>query len=362
MLAARTGACGSQRVAPVCLVVFMLVLGACRSAGGPIFDPVDPPILWPSPPQEARVSYVGQIASSSDLKATRSFGRWIGDLITGAEPPKGLYGPRSVVRTRDGERLWIADPGGRCLHLFDLESREYAKIDRVGDQQLLSPVGVCLGPPGTLYLCDSEAVAVYSLDERTGALQETVAGPESLFRPAALCFVESRNELFVVDSGFHDVKVLTPEGELSRTLGRRGSAPGELNFPCDIAAGDGEVWISDSGNHRVQALGYDGDFVAQIGRAGDAPGDLALPKGIALDDSGHVYVVDARFENVQIFDRSGQLLLYFGEEGPGPGEFWLPSGLFIDREARVWVCDSYNRRIQVFDLEQQVETHGNADD
>ena len=358
----RADECGSRRRCRTFLIAGVLVLGACRAVPAPIFDPVDPPILWPPRPDEARISYVGRISSSADLKPTRSFARRIGDLIVGAEEPKELYGPRSVVRTRDGARLWIADPGGRCLHLFDLENRNYAKIERVGGEQLLSPVGVCLGTQGTLYLCDSEAVAVYSLDDRTGAWIGTITGPETLQRPAALCFVESRDELFVVDSGSHDVKVLSTRGELVRILGKRGSGRGELNFPCDITTGDGAVWISDSGNHRVQALSYDGDFLTEIGGAGDAPGDLSLPKGIALDDSGRVYVVDARFENVQIFDESGQLLLFFGQEGPGPGEFWLPSGLFIDAENRIWVCDSYNRRIQVFDLHPKVEADGNADD
>jgi len=136
---------------------------------------------------------------------------------------------------------------------------------------------------------------------------------------------------------------------LLRIIGRRGTKPGEFNYPCDITFANNLLWITDSGNHRVQAVRPTGEPVASFGQAGDAPGDLALPKGIAVDPDGHVYVTDGRFENVQVFDSSGRLLLVLGEEGVGPGEFWLPGGVFIDERSRIWICDTYNGRVQVFE-------------
>jgi hypothetical protein len=242
----------------------------------------------------------------------------------------------------------VADPGGRCLHLFDLHSRFYRKIGQLGGKPLLSPVGLCPGPDASVYVCDSEDLSIHRLSDVDGGLLGSLRLPEDILRPVAMSYHEASGELFVVDVKAHDIKVLDAKGGLRRILGRRGNALGEFNFPCDIAD-DGELlWIVDAGNARLQTMRRTGEPVGSFGQSGDAPGDLALPKAVAHDSDGQVYLVDSRFENVQIFDRTGQLLLYFGEEGIGPGQFWLPSDVFIDRNDRIWICDTYNGRVQVF--------------
>lgn len=294
------------------------------------------------------MTYVGQLKNSDDLKPQRSGLDAIGQFFVGKKEPSPLYGPRSVVCTPGGERVWVADPGGRCLHCFDLKRRTYLKVDRAGSERLLTPVGVSLGPPGSIFICDSERVAVLRFDDGDGRLLDAVELPEEVIRPVAAHYDAERAELYVVDTLAHDVKVFDQAGRLSRVLGRRGDLPGEFNYPTAIAADGQRLWIADSGNHRVQAITREGTPLTAFGRAGDQPGDLALPKSLALDSDGNLYVVDGRFENIQIFDDQGRLLLYFGEEGSGPGQFWLPGGIFIEPGGRIWVCDSYNRRLQVF--------------
>ncbi|MEK7711341.1 MAG: hypothetical protein AAB341_05535 [Planctomycetota bacterium] len=344
-----------MRFARVC-VVAMIGAGlasGCASPARPIFEEPSQTFAWPPPPKPARIRYVGQLTGSADLKPARSGLEKLGALLVGKKEPDLLYGPRAVVCTPDGQRVWIADPGGRCLHLFDLERRKYLKITKAGDAHLLTPVGVCLGPPGSIYVCDSEAAAVFELSDRDGTQVAALHLPEEVDRPAAVYYDSATGEVYVVDVTAHNIKVLDTDGSLRRMIGRRGAEPGEFNFPTAIAADDKNLWIADSGNHRVQAIDRAGEPVATFSQAGDAPGDLALPKSVAIDSTGHVYVVDGRFENVQIFDSEGRLLLFFGEEGTGPGEFWLPGGIFIEPTGRIWVCDSYNRRVQVFQYAQE---------
>jgi DNA-binding beta-propeller fold protein YncE len=296
------------------------------------------------------VRYVGELRKAKDLKPPVSFFKALGRIFAGSEPPQPLYGPRAVVCSRDGQRVWIADPGGRCLHMFGLEDRAYRQITCLGDVQLLSPVGICLGDGESIYVCDSENGSVHRLSDRTGALLEEVRVGEDLGRPVALAYDSSVGELYVVDVVAHNIKVVDRDGHLIRLIGRRGTGPGEFNFPCGIADDGERIWVVDTGNHRVQGLTRAGEPEVEFGQVGDAPGDLALPKGVAVDSQGHLYVVDARFENVQIFDREGRLLLSFGEEGNAAGEFWLPSGIHVDSTDRIWVCDSYGRRVQVFEF------------
>jgi DNA-binding beta-propeller fold protein YncE len=342
-----TGRPGLWTVMPL----IALAGGGCAQPLKPIFEARHPPIVWPPPPtpSPARIRYVGQLHSAADLKPPPKPFQALGNLLVGAQEPERLYGPRAVLRTEPGGLVWIADPGGRCVHVFDLERRQYKKIERAGDSHLLSPVGLCPGPDQSVYVCDSQGVEVYRFCTVTRGFLGSLRLPEDVLRPVAISYNAAERELYLVDVSAHDIKVLGLSGDLQRLIGRRGTGAGEFNFPCDIAD-DGELlWVADTGNCRVQGLTRAGKPVVTIGQAGDAMGDLALPKGVALDSDGHIYVVDARFENVQVFDRRGQLLLVFGEEGIGPGEFWLPAGIFIDARDRLWICDSYNGRVQVFD-------------
>ncbi len=335
------------------LLCLTALLSACRAVPKPILEEPSPAIVWPPPPQPPRIRYVGQLRNTDDLKAPDRGLSALGRLFVGKSPPAPLYGPRAVAVTPDAIRVWVADPGGRCMHLFDLQRRAYLKIEKAGDTHLLAPVAVALGPTGSIYVCDSEQVAVYRLSDADGRLLEALRLPEELLRPVAVYYDDAADELYVVDSAGHDIKVLGPDGALRRIIGHRGEKPGEFNFPSAIAADGTSLWIADSGNHRVQSISRGGQTGVSFGQAGDAPGDLALPKSVALDPAGHLYVVDGRFENIQIFDQQGQLLLFFGEEGSGPGQFWLPGGIFIEPSGRIWVCDSYNRRLQVFQYVQE---------
>ncbi len=333
-----------------------LALAGCSQQLRPIFDEQAAGIAWPPPPAQARIRYLGQLRGADDLKPPPKPFAALGQLLLGPPEPQRFYGPRSAVCVDDGRRVCIADPGGRCVHLLDLQDRSYRKVTEVGGAPLLKPVDVCAGPAGSFYLCDSEDAAVHRLSARDGQRLESPRLPEDIQRPVAVYFDAQSTDLYVVDVGAHDIKVLAPDGTLRRLFGRRGSAPGEFNFPCDIAADAETLWVVDAGNSRVQGLTRAGEPIAALGQVGDAPGDLALPKSVAVDSDRHLYVLDARFENVQVFDRSGQLLLFFGQEGGGPGEFWLPSGVFIDQVDRLWVCDTYNARVQVFQYVPERQT------
>ncbi len=331
----------------VAVVTLMTSVAGCHRPLRPVFEQTSPPITWPSDPTKARFRYVGCLKSSADLKPHGKPLQGLVDLFVGRKPAQSLYGPRSLIVTGGGERLWVADPGGRCVHIFDLESRSYRRIIDAGRERLLSPSGLCTASDRAVFVCDSEASAIHEYDDDSGVWRRSLRLTDDIKRPVAVRYNADRQELFVVDVAAHDIKVLSREGRLIRVIGRRGSKPGEFNFPCDIADDGTLIWVADTCNQRIQGLTYLGEPVVTFGEAGDAPGKMALPKGVAVDSQGNVYVVDARFENVQIFDRMGNLLLVIGKEGIGFGQFSLPSGIFIDISDRVWICDTYNKRIQV---------------
>jgi len=184
--------------------------------------------------------------------------------------------------------------------------------------------------------------------DRDGGWRESFGEGDALVRPTSLAVDDARNRLLVTETKGHRLSVYTLDGVLVKRIGKRGGAPGEFNFPFDVAVGsDGFMYVVDAGNFRVTVFDADGNPVNQFGAPGDYPGTFARPKGIALDSDGNIYVADAAFGNFQIFNQRGQPLLYVGEGGRGPGQFLLPADIAFDDD-RLYVVDQLNRRLQVF--------------
>lgn len=272
----------------------------------------------------------------------------LGEAVFGKKPIRAMLSPYATCTDR-GSRLFVCDSNGQMVHVFDLESRKYEqwRPDASG-RKFSQPVGLAFDSRNHLLVSDSVAGAIFVFDATGVCLGEI--GGEHLKRPCGLAYDAARDRLFVADAGLHQVLVLALDGEVIETIGERGSALGQFNFPTNLAVDStGRLFVSDTLNFRVQVFGPDLKPIRQIGRQGDLPGYFAQPKGIALDREDHVYVIDSQFEAVQIFDAEGQLLMNFGQEGHGPGEFWLPAGMHIDEHNRIWIADCYNQRVQVFD-------------
>lgn len=340
--------------------LLLLLACGCASKPGVIFEPPATPVRWPDPPETARIAYVGQIATSRDLKPSKGLLESLGEGLFGKKNIQALLSPYAVC-TDNRNRLFVADNNGQIVHVFNLDTRKYEqwglgtepKRSRTPDtlpasQRLTQPVGLAWDPSGRLLVADSVAAGIFVFADDGTLLGELGAG--LLQRPCGLAVDPTSRRIFVADVAAHQIVVLSHDGQLLARIGQRGSSLGQFNYPTNVAIDStGRLYVSDSLNFRVQQFSPDLRPLRQIGRHGDMPGTFAQPKGIAVDREDHLYVVDSRFESVQIFDPQGELLLSFGEEGRGPGQFWLPAGIFIDVNNRLWIADSYNRRVQVLD-------------
>jgi len=311
---------------------------------GTLFPPINPPRVWPSPPDTPRIRLVAVLSSSADLKAARTFSDAMDSALRGPRPAIRFSSPQGIA-VRSPDLVAVADGDGGAVHIIDLDLRTQQTVFGDGDERFGMPMGVAwVGE--RLFVSDAKRHEVIALDAR--GRWAARFGSELLGRPVGITFMPVRQELFVVDGGTHQIAVFDRSGRLLRIVGSRGTEPGQFNFPTHISSLGERLLVADSGNARVQLLDPYGQCIRTFGKKGDAAGDLSFPKGVAWDQDGHIYVVDAHFENVQVFAETGELLMAFGEEGSALGELSLPSGLTIDEQGRIWVADSGNRRLQVF--------------
>lgn len=327
----------------------LLPLGAAWgcTAPGPVFPPVNPPIVWPAPPDRPRLAYVGALRGEADLGRRPVGWEALRAALVGPTLPVAFVQPTAVAVR--GPRVAVCDPaapGAAAVHVLDIEARTFASW-RPG---LKFPIDVAF-VGDDLAVADAQGGRVIVLDP--GGFVRATLGEGLIARPAALAWDAAAHELWVLDAGQHALLAFSREGELLRSVGRRGNAPGEFNFPAGMCklpdqAGATRLAVADAMNFRVQIIDAAGDVHALFGRKGDAAGDFSFPRDVAADSDGHLYVLDKHFENVQLFDHAGRLLLAFGGQGAAPGQFNLPAGIAIDEHDRVWIADTHNRRVQVF--------------
>jgi DNA-binding beta-propeller fold protein YncE len=171
-------------------------------------------------------------------------------------------------------------------------------------------------------------------------------GAGELVRPTGIGIDKTTGDIYVADTGAHQVKVFTAGGELTRTIGVPGDAPGELNAPMHICISGGKVYVSDTLNARVQIFSAkDGALVGQIGQRGLFVGNLVRPKGVAVDSDNNVYVVESYHDHLLIYNDAGKFLLPLGGTGADIGQFFLPAGAWSDDNDRIFISDMFNARV-----------------
>lgn len=325
------------------LPIAALLLAACASV--PPAAPEGLALVWPAAPDLPRVAFVRSITKAEDLDIRKGLMQRFGELIFGAEDLR-LVRPMAVAEA--GGALYVADPGVRGVHRFDRGAAQHTIVRRAGGLPLPSAVGLARGGAGEVYVTDSSLRKVFVIQPGAEVAVE-VGLRADLRQPTGIAFDSASGRLFVADTAAHQVLVFERDGSLATTLGRRGEAEGEFNFPTLLwRDAQGRLYVTDALNHRVQIFDGTGRFVSQFGRQGNGSGDLARHKGVATDSWGHIYVVDGLLHALQVFDTQGRLLLGLGAQGSEPGEFWLPAGIFISADDTIYVADAYNRRVQVF--------------
>ncbi|RMD79568.1 MAG: 6-bladed beta-propeller [Gammaproteobacteria bacterium] len=328
-----------------------LLLAGCASQPR---QPYQPHPVFPAPPDPPRFVFERSLRSSEDLSPPGTLDRLRRFAVGGPAEVVGLVKPYGVA-ARPG-RVYVTDTVQRAVVLFDLERGRVRLLGTEGPGALAKPIGITLGPGGEVYVADAEArrVRVYDAD---GHHLRDIGGAELLRRPVGVALSPDGGTLYVVDVGGvdnrdHRVQVFDARsGRHLRTIGTRGTAPGQFNLPLQAdTAPDGTLYVVDGGNFRVQAFSPQGRFLRAFGELGRYPGQFARPKGIAVDPAGRVYVVDAAFGNFQIFDPQGRLLLFIGQRGSsgGPAVYMLPAGIDVDRRGWIYVVDQFFRKVDVY--------------
>jgi len=313
-----------------------------------------PRLVWPEPPEVARVEFVKSITSDEDLQKDTTNTQSILNFLQGEVSAKNrIVEPMGIAVSDDGDRVYISDKAQNAVFVYDFAKKTSVKIGE--KKPLAMPMGLAIDAQENIYVAEQQRKGV-SVYDRAGNFVRFVTH-ESITRPNGVAVDKERKKLYVVDtatsdSADHTVKTFDLEGQFLGKMGLgKGNADGALLFPTYITiAPNGHVLVSDTLNSRLQEFDADGKFVRTVGKLGNAFGEFDKPKGVGYDTFGNLYAVDSGWSNVQIFNSKGQVLMFFGGRGTYPGLMQNPGVLTIDKKNRIYVGDVLNHRVNVYQL------------
>lgn len=310
--------------------------------------------VWPQPPETPRYAYVGELTGEDNFRDENAQQRgtatkildWLVGLASGNRDRVVLQRPASGMVDAKG-RIYVTDASRHAVYVFDKVAGKLEVWDWARENTpFKSPVGIAAGPNGQILVADAARGQVFRLDAQGNPIDSF--GKGILKWPTGLARDGKQGLVFVTDTYAHDVKVFDDRGKLLRVIGRRGTGPGEFNFPTHLSLSDGQLYVADTANARIEVFDEAGKFLRQFGQRGLYVGNLVRPKGVAADGDGHVYVVESMHDYLLVFDQKGRFLLPIGGTGNEPGEFYLPAGAWTDNNGRVYVADMFNGRVVIF--------------
>jgi sugar lactone lactonase YvrE len=269
-------------------------------------------------------------------------------------------------------------PAG-VVSTFAGKAGESGSIDgTLADARFNGPTGVALDQVGNMYVIDNWSCTIRKIS--SSGMVSTLAGSwwgyadgngaEAQFAGPNAVVVDGSGNLFVVDSGNHAIRKVTPEGVVSTFAGLGGSygsadgAGSAARFMSPnslVLDASGNLYITDnlSTVRKITPAGLVSTLAGRSAQAGtaDGPGSLARlkwPNGIAMDASGNLLVADQDNGTIRKIRRNGEVSTFVGTAGgwgsaDGQGaevQFAGVGFVTVDQSGIIYATDCYNHTIR----------------
>ena len=224
------------------------------------------------------------------------------------------------IAINNKQQLMVAECGlgGKKITIMERDGKKVHTIECAGFQD---PRGVASGTDGAIYVTDIGAQCLFKFNS-SGMLLKTVRN--ELKKPYSVKIIQ--NQLYVVDSDSHLVKIFDMDCNVVRTISTQ-----ECHNPHDIAQGPNGLYVA--GEKKISVYSHDGVFIHHLNLQ---PSSLKLSQfnGICFDSSGHIIASD--FDSgVYIFTSSGECVSHIVSRYVGIID---PTGVTVDEDGFVYVC------------------------
>ena len=219
----------------------------------------------------------------------------------------------------------------------------------------------------------------------TGATGNGGAATSAQIRTPCGLALDGSGNLFLADTGNHEVKKVTTGGTITIVAGTGtggfagNNHPGtqaQFNNPVGLAVDTaGNLYIADSGNNQIRVLNTASNMSAYAGNAtagyfGDGgpagAAELDNPTDIAFDGAGNLYVADTNNGVIRKITPGGGSITTIAGNGfsafSGDGGLATqaalnrPRGVAVDGAGNIYITDTLNSRVRVVTPDGKIHT------
>ncbi len=300
------------------------------------------------------LKFVRVFASADDIKHEHRVLNRTLDIVAGPADPAShtdvLQSPAAVAAD-PAHRVFVADPGSKTVHIFDLERGRYTHLSATSDR-LLDPVDLAVDAHDNLYVVDQTSRTIFVFDS-AGKYSRSLGplrGGESYFEsPTGIAIDRASGRIYVCDRLAQMIFVMDLRGKIVRRIGKRGGGegPGEFRFPSKIALSANQLYVLDSGNKRIEVMDTTGKFIRalSVGYAGHGA-------GLAVDSQHNAYLSDPGVNQIQVFAPDGRSLRITDITSVPGANFASPSAMWIEPPQTLYVIDSQKNQVGEFEIQQ----------
>jgi hypothetical protein len=262
-------------------------------------------------------------------------GSWVREI------GKGLYGFQMAhaVRVDPQDNIWVVDEGTDMIIKFTPDGRVAMTMGR----RMEFNGGVRATPPPNT--------------------PPPPPQPYRFGRPTDVAW-DAAGNIFVSD-GYTNSRVVKYDkyGRFIKSIGTRGTGPGEFNTPHSIQVdSNGNVYVADRGNRRIQVLSNDLEVKATYDNVG-APWALCITPG----PHQYLYSSNSNPDNnnslfnavsgeIYKMELDGKVVGKFGKAGKQLKEFTTVHAMDCRNESEIFTAEITGWRVQKLNLHPQVQT------
>lgn len=294
-----------------------------------------------------------------------------------------LLGPVSAMTVDAAGNLYICD--WNTIRVVDANGAVSPLPGLM--QNFQSTDGIARDRSGNLYVSDRQDCTIWKISKSGVATKIAGVSGErghadgaaktSKFNLPGHLAVDSKGNVYVVDSENYVIRKITPSGRVSTLAGKVGEegdkdgkgTKARFSAPSGIAIdSSNNLYVSDS--NKIRRIKSDGKVTTLSGAesSGFANGSAKKarfcdPSALAVGSGGVIYVSDTGNHTIRKLKKTGTASTLAGKASPGltdgsgtSARFYAPAGLARDAKGNLFVADKLNNAIRKISSKGKVST------
>ena len=331
-------------------IILILILAQLFSSPSYAANQDQARLLWPPPPNQPRLEFVGVFTSEDDLAKSKE--RELLVTFLGEDLGENLSRPTSVA-TLDTNTVLVSESGSGNIKVFDFTKGEIRALFQNSFSFFEEPVDVVIDAEKNIFVVDQKRGVIAVFDNVLNPTHRIGINVE--FERLEKAAIDSVTKtLYVSDSALNKVFAFDPAGQLLFEVGEGEDPDSRLKSPHGLAVdSEGRLYVADTGNSKIKIFDSAGNFLRVFKfKNNSASSVLEKPWDLAFDSQGLLHIIDQKMAALITCNQNGEVLYatMASKRTNHSMGFNRPNDIHIDSKDRIFITDDLNNRFCIWQI------------